>query len=167
MFACDRRVLCVGTTAAIPPGLLLCLLLWWPDFCADALMMPFVKGAMPAERRRLEKLERDQESTARRLAGKKVLAEGLATGRLTLPEAAARARALDRAAPDFPWEAFRLTRPGQSDEERHCREVIEHVRANLPLGPTLSEELALRLEAELQAHLAAGTLRLPQVEDTL
>ena len=48
--------------------------------------------------------------------------------RLTLPEAAARFRDLDREQPGFNWVAFRRTYPCDTDDERHCREVLAWVR---------------------------------------
>ena len=51
---------------------------------------------------------------------------------------------------------------GDSDEERHCREVIGNVRARLEDQGEQGHEQVLRLEAELRHHLERGTLRLPE-----
>src|SRR5262245_12138262 len=47
------------------------------------------------------------------------LVRELLAGQLTLLETAARFRALDLAPPRYPWEVFRATHAGDSDEERH------------------------------------------------
>jgi hypothetical protein len=52
--------------------------------------------------------------------------------------------------------------PGDSDDERHCREVIGHVTARVEDQGEQGREQILRLEAELRQHLAYGTLRLPE-----
>jgi hypothetical protein len=59
-----------------------------------------------------------------RLYRKRAVVQELVAGRLGLPEAATRFRALDRASPSFHWGRFRDAYPGGGDEERHCREVI-------------------------------------------
>jgi hypothetical protein len=163
MFISDRRVLFVGTTAAMPPGLLLCALLFWPDLCADAWRVSFVKGAFPEEQCREEKLDRYRHTLQWRSDVKTALVHDVAEGRLTLLEAGARTRELDRATPEFPWDAFRLGTPGLTDEERHCREVISHLRGSATLGPTRSDELAQRLEEELRQLIERGTLQLPEL----
>jgi hypothetical protein len=165
MFGPDRRLVFASTTAAIPPGLLACLLLLAPDSYTDSVQAPWMRGAFPAERRREERLDRAREAVQVRLRAKAVIARDVTEGRLTLQEAAARMRDLDRRTPGFQWEMFRLQHPSATDEERHCREVIGHIRSNIPLGPPLTEELVRRLEAELQGHLNRGTLRLPDVGD--
>jgi hypothetical protein len=160
MFTIDRRLCCAGTATAVPSSLLLATLLWAPEFYPELWDHPAVRGAFPAERRRQERLDQTLASIRRRAAAKRALARDLADNRLTLLEAAARSRALDRAAPDFSWVAFRTPLPEATDEERHCREIIAHLRGSEPVGPTLTEELARQLEAELQGHLDRGTLRL-------
>jgi hypothetical protein len=90
----------------------------------------------------------------------------LLAGRLTLLEAAARFRALDHAPPPFNWEMFREVHRGDSDEERHCREVIVGVEAELiDSDPCLCLAICEQLERELQQHLERGPLRLPDVDD--
>ena len=158
----DRRFLFGSAAAAVLPGLLLCVLLWSPDLLADAWQVPWLKPAFPQEQRREAALDREQDGIRRRCEAHQAIARELAEGRLTLLGAAARSRDLDRRCPDFPWEAFRRGRAADSDDELHCREVIEQLRAYAPLGPAPTEELALRLEEELQGYLAHGTLRLPE-----
>jgi hypothetical protein len=165
MLAPDGRIYSAGCTVLIAPALFLCALLCRPDLCADAWMARNLGGALPAEERsRLGELEQIEAHARRSLEGKVAVAQDLAAGRLSLPEAAARCRDLDRQNPGFNWEEFRRTTPGASDEERHCREAIRLLRTNLPLGHSATEELARRLAAALQADLERGTLRLPGAE---
>jgi hypothetical protein len=89
----------------------------------------------------------------------------LAAGRLTLLGAAARFRALDLAPPAFHWKAFRAAFRGDSDEERHCREVIAWVEMELEqTDPCLALATRARLVAELEQHLKRG-LRLSDVPE--
>jgi hypothetical protein len=75
------------------------------------------------------------------------------------------ASALDSTGPPFSWQQFREAFGGNSDEERHCREVIGFVRSALEVQhcPTAQEQ-AQRREAELRQHLRRRPLRLPEVE---
>src|SRR5262249_51540842 len=107
--------------------------------------------------------ERDELARAirRRTAEKTRLAAQVAEGRLALPDAAARFRDLDRQPPPFHWDHFRGAYSGRSDEERHCREVIQYVRV-LQDRPEREAAVAARLEAELRDLLDRGDLRLPE-----
>src|SRR5262249_8804642 len=84
----------------------------------------------------------------------------LLAGRLTLLEAAARFRALDRAPPAFDWEVFRSAYPGDSDEERHCRKVIGWVEVELnQTDPCLALATCARLLGQLEKLRRRGRLR--------
>jgi len=75
-------------------------------------------------------------------------------GRLTLAKAAARFRAINASRPHH--KPVRLDHyPGQTDEERVCRQVISYVESKLADRPDASAILA-RLECQLKEHLAAG-----------
>jgi hypothetical protein len=97
----------------------------------------------------------------RRVQEKQRLAWELIEGRLSLPEAAARYRDLEEQQPSFNWRGFRCTCPGESDDERHCREVIVFVGVELQGRPETDLALVGRLEAELQARLGRGDFHLP------
>jgi hypothetical protein len=125
----------------------------------DSWAPPALDGTDPdAGDRELDELSR---AVQRRTAEKERMAAQVAEGRLTLPDAAARFRDLDRQPPPFYWDQFRHEYPGRSDEERHCREVISYVRA-LQDGPDRGAAVAARLEAELRDLLDRGDLRLPK-----
>jgi hypothetical protein len=90
------------------------------------------------------------------------LAGEVAAGRVSLLDGAARLRDIYRATPDFAWERFREGHPGASDDERFCRLLIERVEGVLWEDRSQAQAAADRLEAELEAQLASGTLRLPE-----
>jgi hypothetical protein len=109
-----------------------------------------------------EDLGQHLRDVTRRVLEKERLAADLFEGRLSLTAAAARYRDLEEQPPAFNWEAFRRLYPGASDDERHCREVIGYVRADLPYRPGADPALADRLEAVLEDLLGRGDLRLPR-----
>ena len=115
--------------------------------------------AAEAER---EKLDALLHGVARRVDAKEQVAQEVAEGRLTLAEAAARFRDMNQQLPAFAWDTFRQAYPGRSDDERHCRQVIEFVRAQVQALSMADRAVAGRLEAELQEHLDRGDLRLPE-----
>ena len=99
---------------------------------------------------------------ARRIQAKEVVAGDLATGRLTLVDAAARFRDLDEQPPRRNPEELGGARPGMTDDERHCRDVIAFLRQMLLTPEDPDSPVITRLEQELQDHLGRGNLRLPQ-----
>jgi hypothetical protein len=102
----------------------------------------------------------DRSSRKRHLVGE------LLAGRLTLLEAAGQFRAVNRAPPRFHWEGFRAFYQGDSDEERHCREVVALVEMELEeTDPCLRLATGARLVCELETRLRRGRLCLPEVPD--
>jgi hypothetical protein len=83
----------------------------------------------------------------------------VAVGSLTLLQAAAQMRAIDRRSAHFNWTVFRMDGASRTDAERHCREVIRWAANILPDGPNAEE--VRRLDAELQDLLRRGPLVLP------
>jgi hypothetical protein len=120
-----------------------------------------ITGAM----RRSDALERQTRGVIRRMVRKERVVQAVLAGRLTLLEAAALFRALDHGPPAFSWTQFRTHLPGDTDEERHCHEVIESVHASLRQKDVpRSEVVRDRLRTELAGHVSRGSLRLPDVE---
>jgi hypothetical protein len=105
------------------------------------------------------------EALDRRSAEKRALASAVIEGRLPLLQAAARFRDLNAQPPAFPWEAFRQAYAGDSDDERHGREVLQFVRLEARQRPGADSAMVGRLEAERQGLLEHGNLRLPGPDD--
>jgi hypothetical protein len=101
----------------------------------------------------------------RRHVEKQRLAGEVIAGRLSLLEAAARFRDLDEQPPAACREALRGNYWGASDDECHCRAVLQYVRVEMCLRPGVDPDLAERLEAELRALREHGDLRLPGPDD--
>jgi hypothetical protein len=156
MSATNGRILVNGAAATVAPGLLVCALLWAPGLGQDFWREPL--RSMAEEQARGEKLDASLAAARRQQAAKRAILADVTAGRLTLPEAAARFRDVDRQSPWFFWDGFRLN-PGASDDERHCREVITQLRATMAEFPA-TEGAARRLEAELEELLRRDTLRL-------
>jgi hypothetical protein len=115
-----------------------------------------------------EHLQRQAWAVLVRTRRKQTVLRRLVAGQLTLLEAAAYFRVLDRAAPPFCWEQFRLQHPGACDDERHCREVINFLYVTIRGSDSHGAEvLRDTLAAELMEHLRCGTLRLPEVPGPL
>lgn len=101
--------------------------------------------------------------TARITAKYRVAGEVVA-GRMSLLQAAVAFRSLDQH-----WPHVIDAGPGSpkaaSEVEVYCLKVIAYVRSEAPLERVA--ELANRLQAELDAMLRNGTLRLPDADDAL
>jgi hypothetical protein len=114
------------------------------------------------------KFARDRELVERvrlmevRVERKRQLVDQLLAGRLTLLEAAAGFRDLNRGPPALNWSAFRHTVPGGSDEERHCNQVIQFAACEMErVDPKRADEVHAALTEQLHEHLRRGTLVLP------
>ncbi len=146
-----HKVLVIGLTAALLAVSGALLLIAGPaleglDGAAD-------RAALEREQRRGERLESLQEAMRRSRAGKRQIVRELRAGRLSLAEAAARFRALDRFMPDALYSfTLRQGFPGRSDEERLCRKLIDFLRVE-EADQAGTARLVGRLEAELAEHL--------------
>ncbi len=110
----------------------------------------------------LDETRRQIEAIVHRVNSKRHIARELIAGRLTLLQAAGQFRALNQAPPRLHWKEFCAAYPGDSDEERHCREVIAVVTLELENSDScLCLAVRARLVAELESHRERGTLRLP------
>ena len=102
------------------------------------------------------------EACTHRLEARTRIARKLIDGRLSLLEAADRYRDLNETAADFDWYGFRHSYPGQSDDERTCRQVI---KTAVCLAEDDARQLVVvteRLERELDRHLQHGSLCIPR-----
>src|SRR5262245_13847278 len=60
-----------------------------------------------------------REAILARVSARAAIVDEILTGRMSLLEAAARFRDLDRGPPPILWDRFRAYYPGDSDDERH------------------------------------------------
>jgi WD40 repeat protein len=126
---------------------------WWA--------VPGTGDGLDPDARRGRQNDEQCRAIRRRIEAKNRLAAEVIDGRLTLLEAAARFRDLDREPPPFDRDAFRCSYPGASDDELLCREVIFFVRVEQRRRPGTDAGIVARLEAELNERLGRGNLRLP------
>jgi uncharacterized protein YbjT (DUF2867 family) len=94
-----------------------------------------------------------------RYAAKERLTYEVIAGRLSLLEAASAFREWDGREPRMTPETGPLGVSGDGPEERYCRSVIEWVNHKAP--SELADDLARRLEKELEGRLREGPLQLP------
>jgi hypothetical protein len=93
----------------------------------------------------------------RRRIARQVLAE-----KQSLIQAAMRYQDLNEAWEDFCWPGFRKVMPGETDDERACRQVINFVKLEPIDDPHATELCVARLEGELEDLLQKGELHLPR-----
>jgi hypothetical protein len=106
------------------------------------------------------RLEAELQRTKERFGDQRQLGEGLAAGRLTLLQAAARLRAIRADEPPSIRKVARRYHPGLSEEEWLCMVLIEEVEGIPATDPTRAA-LGRRLRAELRQHQQRGPIRLP------
>ena len=117
----------------------------------------------PEEERRKARLDLYRARLFRSMEIKRLVAEELIDGRLTLFQAVFRFQRSEEGLPAAAWRlrVLRLQFPGNTDAERWCRKVIHYLRATWPESARASRA-ARRLEEELDRHLRRyGTVRLP------
>jgi hypothetical protein len=154
-----RLLLHVGIAALVGALSLLAWVCWKDD------LFPGGPGSDSEERRR-DHLEQKCRALSRRLKRKHRLAQAVLARQVTLLEAAAYFRALNHQRPDFHWDQFRAVTPGDSDDERHCHEVIHWVHlAIADTDPCLAEAERANLSSELSDHLRRGPLRLSEISE--
>jgi hypothetical protein len=129
----------------------------------DVWSLPELVTQMASDRQRQATLEEERAVILQRSAVRRQVVAGLEGGRLGLLEAAAQFRDVDVATPDC-LHFVRIAYPGNSDEERFCRQVICWARSEVKLrSPKEADRLAAQLEADLQEHLRRdGGVRLPE-----
>jgi hypothetical protein len=119
-----------------------------------------------SERLRQVEMEQKLRAIVCRNKRKHRLALAVLAGRVTLLDGAAYFRALDHQPPVFNWSHFRDRWPGDSDDERHCHEVIHWVYLALSdEDPCQAEVMRARLRAELSERVCRGPLRLREISE--
>jgi hypothetical protein len=109
-----------------------------------------------------QSMEERLQAVQRRGHARLRIARQVSERQITLLQAAERFRDLNDAGPDFSWPHLRQITPGDTDDERCCRQVIMHVEYALRDDPARATAERQRLEEELREHLRRGTLELPR-----
>jgi hypothetical protein len=153
-----RSLLHVGI-AALVGALVLLTRVWWNDI---------VPGGRGPDSEEVRRAQQDETCRAifRRLKCKYQVVQAVLARQVTLLEAAAYFRALNHQPPAFDWDTFRALRPGDSDDERHCHEVIHWVYlAVTETDPCEAEAVRANLSGELSDHLRRGPIRLRETSE--
>jgi hypothetical protein len=103
-----------------------------------------------------DELDRRLVATTEGSAARKEIARQLIAGQLTLTEAIDRFLAVSDAIPEYPWEAFRESMPGDSLQECLGRQVVIYVLTELRNEPERARQVAERLESELADLIVNG-----------
>jgi hypothetical protein len=115
--------------------------------------VPELAQQLAESQQRSEDLDEQTQESLHRLATKEEIVHELLAARLDLREAAAQFRDI-AAHTSGGLEDLRKFFPGDSDEERSCRQVIAWVTAVLSVdSQEEANEMRARLEAQLQTHL--------------
>lgn len=132
-----------GTIVAVA----LAAALYKPEWANDLALEAWAAG--PHGPGMDEQLTEYNRKVQRRLETKKQIIHNLIDGRVTLFEAAAAFRRLNDEYPQVPLTSG----PGDSAEERLCRQVIEWVRRTVPgRDPAFVERFCEPLEEQLRQH---------------
>jgi hypothetical protein len=156
-----RRILGVGVLAVLALGL-------FRGGCRSVRDEPAAghedPGAGPdvtEETRRTEHLDRLRQVVFWAIGRRSAMVSDLVAGRSTLFETAAGFRAVQQVKTKYTGPVP-MHIPGDTEEERLCRQVIMHVQERLRDGPNETAVLE-GLEKELREHLERyGTIRLPE-----
>ena len=134
---------------------------WAAAVGLDFWNLPATFDRMDGEAQRGEEFDEENRAMLSRLAAKRQVVEEAAAGRLTLLEAVARFRELDATTPERQIRAWRTAIAANSDEERYCLTVIQHVWALLQERPGASRDVLGELKAQLEEHRRRGDLYFP------
>lgn len=131
------------------------------EAAADLGQLPRSVRAWLDSNREIAEIDREMEAFWKRHEARREVIAELTRRRLTLAEAAGRFRDLNAEAPCR--RHLRANHPGRTEEESVCRHLIAWARGELSgRSPGLADEVAARLEAELERHLERdGTVYLP------
>jgi hypothetical protein len=135
---------------------------WFQSLEPELPRLSESSSRMVADDESAEQLEMQRQMVLARLQLKRQIVEDLCAEKLSLLEAAARFRDLDKILPDrFPSHFARYF-PCGSDEECYCLRVIMATQAQLASLNKPYAALIVRLRAELEQKLATGNLQLPE-----
>jgi hypothetical protein len=151
--------------ALAAPALLLDTCATHPDLAArlglDVWNVPEMRRQIERGRGDLARADEVQRLLRERIESRGRVVDELRLGRIGLLEAAARFRDLNAVRPDGARDLPRCC-PGDSEQERCCRQVISWVRGRPEGASAEAAGLPDKLEEELRERLGRdGTVRLP------
>jgi hypothetical protein len=151
------RCLHALTLAAVVPALLLPLALAGALGFDPATLRGLTTSLQDAQRRRRD-LEESRRAFQAQHEAKRRVGRALASGEITLDEAAARLSDIHHADPGFCWYGFGAAYPDMTDDERHRRHAadIAVLVAREEWGEAAAARQAARLEGELRGLAACG-----------
>jgi hypothetical protein len=99
-----------------------------------------------------KELDRRRADSLARIGARRLVIHELMQGRLGLPEAASRLRAISEANANFKFDAFRQTFPGASDDIRYCQYAISCIRNELQDDPERAARVVKKLQKEFEDY---------------
>jgi hypothetical protein len=93
------------------------------------------------------------------VAVKKLIADNVATGQVTLAAAGEHFQQLSENAGQSILQSFQMTYPGRSEHERFCRQVIAYALREFEPGDPEGKKLRARLEHDLNEAVASGKVK--------
>ncbi|MBA4062250.1 MAG: hypothetical protein C0501_00825 [Isosphaera sp.] len=152
MSAFPRRLAALAALAAPAAGVAAAAVLrpeWSAAVGLDVWNVPALRAESRAEAERAEVLADEDQDIRRRIAVKEALVSDLIAGRATLAAVTARFVELNRARPEY-VAAVRANYPGDTDEEKTARNVLEYASGRIAAEPPARRaEVTARLRAEL------------------
>jgi hypothetical protein len=134
---------------------------WASDLGLDFWNVPTFKQKLARDKQLRIELDRIDEKVLKRIAIKETVVTDLVAGKIDLLEAAAEFRAVNLTGKYTP-ATVRLLFPAPTEDESICLHLLCHVDA-FAQSNQKARAVAVRLRAELDRHIAAGTLKLPDV----
>jgi len=133
---------------------------WTTELGVDFWDVQTLNRQIEQDGRQIEDLDAKTMATVQRLREKTAIAADLVAGNVTLCEAATRYRNLNAAAPHV-LATLRDHYPDCSDDERHCRNLLDFVGSERPPSPE-TDACLKRCNAELDRlrRQDGGKLRL-------
>ena len=157
--------LCAAAAGAVLAGANRLQPRWAADSGLDLWNFPEVQGLLERESRKSEEMDQAAPLLLRRIVERRRVTAEVRAGRLTLFEAAARFGKLNAGPGEYGiQQTVQSVYPGDSYEEKLCRQVIRHVELEAASeSPGAAEAAVARLEAELEDHmLRHGRVCLPE-----
>jgi hypothetical protein len=153
-----RTSVCAGALAVAFAGLELTTPGWIGELGPALAEFYEQRARLDREQRLARQLVEEEQRLHEKAACKKSVLNDLLADRISLWEAAERFRALEMASPMRCPLVFASFYPGNSDEERFCRQIIAQVAVELENRPDNDRVLIQTLMAQLEEALSCGCI---------